>query len=94
MQKLDIVYEIASLVQFLISLLKFHNIPISVTAGIGQVISQHLLCENCILDFKQNIKMQRELKVNKRPESCGADGPLAEALLMGWDQWHIYCMAS
>jgi len=38
--------------------------------------------------------MPRELKVSKRPESSGADGPLAEALLMDWDQWHIYCMAS
>ena len=46
----------------LLSMLKLQNIRISVTEGIGQVISQHLLCENCILDSKQNIKMQRELK--------------------------------
>lgn len=67
LQVLGIAYEIAYLVQFLLSVLKLWNISICVTAETGQVISEHLLCENCIPDSKQNIKMQRELKLNKKP---------------------------
>lgn len=52
---IDTIYEIGYLVQFLLFMLKSQNIAICVTADIGQVISQHLLCENCILDSKQNI---------------------------------------
>lgn len=61
LQTLDI-YKIAYLVQFLLSMLKLQNIAICVTAGIGQVISHHLLCENCIRNSKQNIKLGREPK--------------------------------
>lgn len=44
------VYKIVYLAPFLLSLLKLRNILLCVTADIGQVIHQHLLCENCILN--------------------------------------------
>lgn len=47
-------------------MLKLQNIPICVIADISQVITQHLLRENCTLDSKQNIKMRTELKLKKK----------------------------
>lgn len=52
---LNVVYETGYLVQFLLFMQTLQDIPICVTADIGQVISQHLLCENSILNSKQNV---------------------------------------
>lgn len=52
---LNVVYETGYLVQFLLFMQTLQNIPICVIADIGQVIRQHLVCENCILDSKQNL---------------------------------------
>ena len=87
-------YKIAYLAQFLLSMLKLWNLPICVTADIGQVISQCLLRENCILNSKQNIKLWRELKWNEKPEELQCGWPFGRGCPSGCNQWHIYCMDS
>lgn len=56
--------------QLLLSVLKITKSLPPHYLDIGHGGSQHLLCENCVLDCKQDIKVQRDLEQRKKPRGA------------------------